>query len=462
MKRHGGRARALDSWRVNGLDAEPCKPERALLPALAQNLDDLALAYCYQFHVIRPGPAVVTQDKAVLTSMRALGALSYSKATHSAKIQEEAFNYYLAALRMVNTALQSPANIKQDSTLLAVVSLSCFESLTGDGKLERSMEAWSVHIQGLSAIIAQRGAMQFQTMAGRILFFQACAFIVGDCIRAGVPVPGPVHRLMAIVAERDVRWRGFPLLFEAANLKAKILSGELTETEQIIVKAQSLDFDFATAYDPTPDGFDFDTIIHQSRMGSRIPNYLYSYRNSIAATMWNTMRCGRLLCNGIMVDTWQVASQTDFSAEIKRSRDTILHLQMDMLASLPQDTRTTGVPSWETAAAIFGDVSTSCDQYPELFVHQGELTPTDLPTLDLGRGYAQMWNLVLAGRLAAVGGDIRTAICRVFDLIERKRDLAVASRLKTALQEGHAPSILRYYWGTDDSLVARDSWEGVL
>jgi len=463
MRKHGGVAVALDRSATSKSVSQQNSRKPTPTPPLAADTDELALGYCYHYHVVRRGAATVTDDM-VLASMRALGMASVSNGAHSTRLQEKAFSYYLSALRMVNAALRSPVGMMQNTTLLAIINLSCFESIQG-GKRKRSLRDWAVHTQGMAALIEQRGPQQLRSVAGRSYFFQTCTFVLSNCIRAGLRIPDAMSNLLTkLLSPVNPRSLIMLTMLASVNLKADILHGTLTVPGDIVPRALQLDAQFASALSfdiPTPQGFDFKAITHWRRAGSTLPSYALLYESEIAGNMWNTVRTGRMLCNGIIVETLANFAGSNCTIEtsrtIAKSREIIYRMQSEMLASLAQDERTTGVPFGTMANMLSGDAI-----FPKDFsgspIEFGELVPDDLPLLCTPRVYAQCFNLAFAGRLADYDSEIRQVSRHALTVIGEIRGLPLASILAASLKDNQIAAALIRYHDKADLVPSNDSY----
>ncbi|KXT02306.1 hypothetical protein AC578_194 [Pseudocercospora eumusae] len=82
-------------------------------------------------------------------------------------LQQKAARLYGQALAATQKALQDPNNATSDTTLLAILLFSLYESVTSS---DRSVQAWSKHIEGAVAIVRARGPQQFANNQSLLLF----------------------------------------------------------------------------------------------------------------------------------------------------------------------------------------------------------------------------------------------------------------------------------------------------
>jgi hypothetical protein len=59
-------------------------------------------------------------DQVVLSSVKAVGLASLANYAHVPDLVQAAKKQYLAAIRLTNTALRSPVDVKKDSTLVVM------------------------------------------------------------------------------------------------------------------------------------------------------------------------------------------------------------------------------------------------------------------------------------------------------------------------------------------------------
>ena len=97
-------------------------------------------------------------DDNLANCMKAVGLASLASAAHAPELIKEAKKRYLSAIQLTNAALGSSVDVKKDSTLLAIMLLSIFETVTSSD--QRSLSAWSSHINGAAAVIKTRGPEQ--------------------------------------------------------------------------------------------------------------------------------------------------------------------------------------------------------------------------------------------------------------------------------------------------------------
>jgi hypothetical protein len=99
------------------------------------------------------------------------------------------------ALNLVNTALQFPVDTPKDSTLLAVMILSFFETVTGFNSL--SLLAWTQHGPGAASLVKLRGCEQLRSLESLRLFNQVTASLLMLCVHRELEIPAKIRELRA-------------------------------------------------------------------------------------------------------------------------------------------------------------------------------------------------------------------------------------------------------------------------
>ncbi|KAG9548581.1 hypothetical protein KCV01_g23762, partial [Aureobasidium melanogenum] len=91
---------------------------------------------------------------------------------------------YGKAMRIAAAALQDPVQATSDETLQATLLLCLYESIKAT---DHSIDAWSNHVEGASAIVQSRGTKQLETEQSLALFRAARTHMLINCIRQGKP-----------------------------------------------------------------------------------------------------------------------------------------------------------------------------------------------------------------------------------------------------------------------------------
>ena len=129
---------------------------------------------------------------------------------------------YLRAIQLTNAALKSPTDVIKDATLMAVMILGIFETVTGCN--QRSVNAWAEHIAGAAALLKLRGLEQMSTRGGRRLFIQVSSNLMISCIQRGLYLPDYIIKWTVeakrFFPEADAAWDVQELMMEFTQLHA--------------------------------------------------------------------------------------------------------------------------------------------------------------------------------------------------------------------------------------------------
>lgn len=202
---------------------------------VAQPLEDQALLFFVANYVIScRGPVRGHLDyvadlyqtdylpEALMSSMRAVGLAGYSHAVHAPSLMNQARHQYLRAIQLTNAALNSPTDVRKDATLMAIMILGIFETVTGCN--QRSLTAWAEHIAGAAALLKLRGLDQLSTGAGRRLFIQVSSNLMISCIQRGIYLPDYIIKWTAearkFLPALDPAWDVQELMMEFTQLYA--------------------------------------------------------------------------------------------------------------------------------------------------------------------------------------------------------------------------------------------------
>lgn len=127
---------------------------------LFSTLDDLAIGFFFHYYVLRCTDEremwrALDSSACLKAAVVALGAAAVTRSGPGLSCSDETQVRYTQAIQLTNQALQSPSDVRKDSTLLAVNLLGVFEVKTG---FQRSLNAWHEHVYG--------AAVRFRTVEG--------------------------------------------------------------------------------------------------------------------------------------------------------------------------------------------------------------------------------------------------------------------------------------------------------
>ena len=289
-----------------------CQPTPTLSCALAQPIEDRATIFFVANYIIGDqGPTrghldylcdlSQTDDlpESLMASMQAVGLAGYAHAVHAPPLKRHAQYLYMRALQSTNAALRSPKAFKKDTTLMAVMILGIFETVTGCNA--RSLDAWAEHVAGASALLQLRGFEQLNNPRGRRMFIQASSSLMISCIQRNLPLPDYIIEWTAEAGKSlsvpDAAWTVQELMMEFTNFNASVMGGKLTNPETILERCLDLDSKYKEFYTNVPPGWEFQTV--QLDPGSEC-EFVYNGRYHVyfdywIAQMWNGIRTVRII-----------------------------------------------------------------------------------------------------------------------------------------------------------------------
>ncbi|KAL2035192.1 hypothetical protein VTO58DRAFT_101109 [Aureobasidium pullulans] len=231
--------------------------------------DDQSFAFFFNNWVINNGMyhnfVHEPGNKHLIASIKAFSIASLSKNSSDRRLLTSAQYQYTTALNLTNTALRDPAQVLRDETLLAILVLTNYETLTGG--VERSLSAWEQHINGSASLLSLRGLEGVRGKAGRVLTLHVITGINVVCLLRCLPTPPVVHLLQAKIFEflyepdnPVIRFQRLNL--DCADFRHAVTCGLIISPEAIIARAAELDLRLTTAFAGVPQGWDPEIIAH--------------------------------------------------------------------------------------------------------------------------------------------------------------------------------------------------------
>lgn len=402
----------------------------------------------------------------VATSMTALGLAGISNICMDVNFKREAMQWYSKALRMTNAALQSPSEVKADSTLLATMLLGVFEVTSND----RTLAGWSNHVEGSASLLRMRGKSQFRTAAGRRMYHQTVGLLTMNCMGRGEALPEYIHALNREVEKHEDRTdpanRFFHLHIDAIDFRAQIMNGQMTNLIQIIERALEIDGIAKRVFQDVED-WQYETVQTDTNTPGVFGNYYHIYPHSAAAQTWNWVRYNRIYLNDIIRNalilgfsiTPPVLVGEKYTILLQECTQALYQMQADILASIPQhlhDTPKTSIPYSNNIPArpdtLMTRSSSDSDRtklfwsnFRMQFSRNAYVTPASenerLPIVRVSGGYSSLWALYIAGAMPVASPESQEYVLKSFQRIgaefgiNQSKVLAGALRLKKQLDE---------------------------
>ena len=414
--------------------------------------DERAVGFFFSNYVIEVNGAVGAEgtDEVLHACTKSLGLAGLSSAAHAPELLVDAKKYYITAIRSTNAALTSSTNAKEDSTLLAILLLSIFETVTGCRP--RSLEAWSNHIKGAAALLNLRGPEQMVTWEGRRLFLQVTSTLVTACLQQCVELPDHILELRAqgakYVEPTDIGWRFHEVLMLFTNFRAQVRNGTMTDNESILSRALVLDAMLQNIFTDVPPGWEYKTVYTNADPDIVFSGHYYVFGHYMAAQTWNGMWSIRILLNEIIHHALHEAlscksSSLELMSPTELLQTTVNKLydaQTNILATVPQHLG-------YTAGKIGSSRSTSCEstayKFPwsnfGTFIHNPSIPSVSkssrLPLIRLFGGYQLPWSLYMAGAMDIATDPVRRHVIATLRNIGRSMGIQQAFVLASVLNE---------------------------
>ncbi|MCJ1315906.1 hypothetical protein MMC15_001226 [Xylographa vitiligo] len=413
---------------------------------LAPTISERATGYFYNHYVVgADGPWDHILNENMTASIEALGLAGFSHAAHAPKIMIQAREQYLRAIRLTNAALRSPRDVKKDSTMLSIMILGMFETVTG--RTQRSLEAWANHVNGAAALLKIRGPEQMITPGGRRIFAQVISTLVTTCLGHQLEMPDHILELrneaVKHQATDDPVWRFFEFMILFTNFKAQVGHEKIKDPSIVLARALELERMFLSLYSNIPPGWEYTTVYTNAAPDVIYAGYYHLYHDFMIAQIWNGVRTFRIMLHeiirGVLVgkfgslpeqqeerdcaaqyqDTtalsylsqgddlsngswlnpgYTLKNRNSFSAQFQKSLSISYQLQSDILASIPQHIGFACAPNNQPSSlqrflwSSFG----SKHPYP-LSAPNSPSASTHLPLIRMSEGFALLWPLYTAG-----------------------------------------------------------------
>ncbi len=292
-----------------------------------------------------------TIDDVLTASMSAMGMATFSQAAHSPELMMRARRDYIKALQLTNAALRSPTQVKKDSTLFAVMILSIFETITGSN--ERSIAAWTEHINGAAALVKLRGPGQFRTEAGQRMYLQVTSSLMLSCIQRTVPMPQHIIALRAhaekVIDVSSPVWKLSAIIIDFTIFRADAYSRNPPPALEILARALDIESRFLALFEDTPESWRYEVAYSDEKPDVIWNGKFHVYKEAWMAHIWNGMRTCRIMLHEAIRDQLPLLSRSDnpvlddkeLELQERASMEVIIQLRDDVLASVPQNTQDT-------------------------------------------------------------------------------------------------------------------------
>ncbi|KAI9836760.1 MAG: hypothetical protein M1819_000925 [Sarea resinae] len=439
---------------------------KLLVPSYAPSPDpdDLALSFFFSHHVVGGGsrmrlPSDPHQDTdsdgitdALLASIKSVGLAGFSNLSQVPGLRRMARKRYTEAIGLVNAALQSPADVRKDSTLLAVINLSQFETIAGGP--QRSLLAWTSHIQGAAALLNLRGLEQFKRPESLRLYFQAAMDLVTSCLQQGIAVPDHIVHLSAesgkYVNTKDPAWRVFRTRILFANFCAHLGQRLVTDDSIMLERALELDQIASSIFSEGGRSWEYQTIYTDADRDIVLTGCYHIYKNFMAAQVWNGVRTMRMTLNRIIrhilladsVSNNPKYSGSKYTEQLQRSTGALYKWQADIIASVPQHL---GYSSPDNQGLVNDEYSVFKFPWSNFVTARHDLIhaskpafTSQIPLIRTTGGYAIHWSLFIVGSIEIATVAVRRWVLKILRLMGYSMGIQQALILADALEGNFA------------------------
>lgn len=347
-------------------------------------------------------------DESLLSSMKAVGLAGYAHTMHTPQLLTNARYQYLRALRLTNAALRDPVEVKKDGTLLSIIILGIFETITGCR--QNALKDWSEHINGASAVIKLRGPDQIKTPQGRRMLATVAASLTIPCLHIGVALPKHVVEYMAAainyVKTPDPAFIVQDVLIRYTTLHAEILNGSLTDPEIILPRALELDQILRNISENPPEGWEYENVFTDEVSDFVFAGRYHIYFDYWISQIWNSLRSVRILLHEKIRDVLLAEFSTKpplgrpaaHVAQLQASTGIMYKMQADVLCTIPQH-----IGYFPTGKTSIKTMSES---------HEGRIR-----SFKMSGGAFLIWGLWLVGILDISTEDIRVFVIKNLNYI---------------------------------------------
>jgi hypothetical protein len=342
----------------------------------------------------------------LIASMNAVGLATLSNAVHAPELMVRARKDYVHALQLTNLALRSPVEAKKDTTLFAVMILGIFETITGNN--DRSLAAWTEHINGAAALVKLRGTDQLQTVVGQRMFLQVTANLMLSCVQRTVAMPQHIIDLrkeaLTFMDPDNPGWRTSGVIIDYTIFRAGVRDCRIVGPKAVIEAALELDRRFIEIFNDLAEVWTYET-----KYSDETPHLIWNgsyhvYKETWMAHLYNGVRTCRIMLHETVRDQLLAASTAlspifPITQMIKQGQSSVsimLEMQAQILASIPHDLPAVSI---EVAPALWAG----------------------------SRSYFVLWPLYVVGAM-----DLTTEPIRKW-AVARLRDIGETSGIRQAL-----------------------------
>ena len=407
--------------------------------SIGPSIDERAIGWFFAEYVVDQagyinGSSVRNIDTSLLTTMKAVGLAGLACNQRASGLLIESKKLYVSAMHRINKALKNPIEATKDSTLLAILLLSIFETVAGCG--QRSIATWSQHINGAVALLRLRGPEQLKTQLGLRLFYQITTNLMTNSMHHDIPLPDHIFELRAEAAKyanrEHVIWRFVEIMMNFTDFRYRVKHAAISDPQVILTTALELDRRLVANFSIQEPLWKYEVVYTDFDSDVVFAGHYHVYQDFMAAQVWNGMRTIRIMLHRIIqgalqkdaIDTLPQLSHNERMQQSEISMRVLYQMQSDILASVPQHVGYCPVSAkpgpWSQFGSLRHDLAAP------------DHTTYSLPMIRLSGGYALLWPLHLVGVLNISAG-VRERVISNLQMLGRtmgvQQALILAERL---------------------------------
>ncbi|KAF7537455.1 hypothetical protein G7Z17_g12844 [Cylindrodendrum hubeiense] len=445
--------------------------------------------YSFTYDVWKPPDSAHIQRDTVTFSMAAVGLAGLSQQrthrAHRTKLMDRSRQSYVMALGLLYPALSDDIAAVKDTTLLAVLILGTYESITG--RSPQTMQAWHSHVDGAAKIVSKRGSAQFQTKAGIRMFIMISQSVLISCIQSGLAMPQAMvdlrEELQPSLEQDGPAWRLVDPVYRALQVRYDIKSGKLHSIDDIVEKLTHIDNEFDSILSELPLSWQYRRIQLTQADPRVLGRWCFVYPALLQATVWNGVRAVRMLLLETILEQFyrgskapDLASLSDrHQKQLARTKKLLGLLGEAIVASVPQHF---GVVSFQNHAVSnptkeqrYRVMSPPADPtFPTVHGHESQvglerltpLSPTNLGGQDdsaecfmtlASASHTIIWPLYILGMSLSCSAERKQYAISRLHAIHRETGLEQARVVAEMLQSKEEPATQSATFFDDVSLL---------
>ncbi|CAG8960462.1 hypothetical protein HYFRA_00008181 [Hymenoscyphus fraxineus] len=290
-----------------------------------------------------------TVHEALKDAISALGLAGLSAFWRSPDILPKARIKYTSSMKLLSLQLKDAKEAKSNQTFAGVLLLGLYETITCHKNA--SMEAWTRHTLGSSAIMRYRGRRQLREPLGRELFLHHRSQVLANCMQRHAFVPpfirqwnetldmeNPCEHAATVLSQQYIRF---------VDLRADITGlHEFSNPEATILRAHAIDAECVKWEQNCPAEYIYRTFQVKGRSAEVFNGRYDVYSNLWIAMIWNNQRSLRIRCQDLILNQLKRFYRTNlakvlfndvnyYQKQKRFSEQIVLNCSGDIMSSIP-------------------------------------------------------------------------------------------------------------------------------